>query len=87
MDDMIDHVSKNQQQFYKTFEIHRHLQQATNHLARGIDSSGAGGFRTSIGGAASGGEGYVFNGLKVVDREGFSAANRARSEILRASRG
>ena len=39
------------------------------------------------GGAASGGEGYVHNGLKVVDREGFSAANRARSEILRASRG
>lgn len=87
MDDMIDHVSKNQRQFYNTFEIHHHLQQATNHLARGIDSSGAGGFRTSIGGAASGGEGYVHNGLKIVDREGFSAANRARSEILRASRG
>ena len=86
MDDMIDHVSKNQRQFYNTFEIHHHLQQATNHLARGIDSSGAGGFRTSIGGAASGGEGYVHNGLKVVDRQGFSVANLARSEMIKASK-
>lgn len=87
MDDMIDHVSKHQQEFYKTLELHHHLQQATNHLSRGLDASGAGGFRTSIGGEASGGEGHVYNGLKVVDREGFSKANRARSEILRASRG
>jgi hypothetical protein len=87
MDDMVDHVSKHQQDFYKTLEIHHHLQQATNHLSRGLDSFGAGGFHTTIGGEASGGEGHVYNGLKVVDREGFSKANRARSEILRASRG
>ena len=87
MDDMIDHVSKHQKQFNDTLEIHHHLQQATNHLSRGLDSSGAGGFTTSIAGAAAGGEGHVFNGLKVVDRQGFSAANRARSEILRASKG
>jgi hypothetical protein len=87
LDDAIDHVSKHQKDFYKTLEIHHHLQQATNHLSRGLDSSGAGGFRTSIGGAASGGEGHVYNGLKVVDREEFSKANRARSEILKASKG
>lgn len=87
MDNMIDSVSNNQRKFSATLEIHHHLQQATNHLSRGLDSLGAGGFRTSIAGATSGGEGYVFNGLKIVDREGFSAANRARSEILRASRG
>jgi hypothetical protein len=87
MDDAIEHVSKHQQHFYKTLELHHHLQQATNHLARGLDATGGGGFRTTIGGAASGGEGHVHGGLKVVDREGFSKANRARSEILRASRG
>jgi hypothetical protein len=63
------------------------LQQATNHLSRGLDSSGAGGFTTSIAGEAAGGEGHVYNGLKVVDRQGFSVANRARSEILKASKG
>lgn len=87
LDDAVAHVTKNQQNFNKTFQVHYHLQQATNHLSRGLDSTGAGGFRTSIGGQASGGEGHVYNGLKVVDREGFSKANRARSEILRASRG
>jgi hypothetical protein len=87
MDSAINHVSKNQQHFSKTLEVHHHLQQATNHLARGLDATGGGGFKTSIGGQSSGGEGHVYGGLKVVDREGFSKANRARSEILRASRG
>jgi hypothetical protein len=52
-----------------------------------LDSGGGGGFSTHINGAAAGGEGYVAHGLKVVDREGFSKANRERSAILRASRG
>ena len=38
-------------------------------------SAGAGGFHTRIGGQASGGEGYVGNGLKVVNRTAFSKAN------------
>lgn len=83
----LSHVDSNKEHFAKSLEIHHHLQQATNHLARGLDSHGAGGFGTRISGKASGGEGYVANGLKVVDREGFSKANRERSEILRASRG
>ena len=83
----ISHVTKNKAHFEKSFAIHHHLQQATNHLARGLDRAGGGGFHTRIGGKPSGGEGYVANGLKVVDREGFSKANRERSEILRASKG
>jgi hypothetical protein len=83
----LSHVSKNASHFAKSFEIHHHLQQATNHLARGLDSSGGGGFNTRISGKAAGGEGYVANGLKVVDREGFSKANRERSAILRAGKG
>jgi len=83
----IAHVTKNKEHFAKSFEIHHHLQQATNHLARGLDAAGGGGFHTKISGKASGGEGYVANGLKVVDREGFSKANRERSAILRAGKG
>lgn len=87
MNAAISHVSKNAPHFAQSFEIHHHLQQATNHLARGLDSSGGGGFNTRISGKAAGGEGYVANGLKVVDREGFSKANRERSAILRAGKG
>jgi hypothetical protein len=83
----IAHVAKNKEHFGKSFEIHHHLQQATNHLARGLDAAGGGGFHTKISGKAAGGEGYVANGLKVVDREGFSKANRERSAILRAGKG
>lgn len=83
----LDHVSKNAPHFKKSLQIHHHLQQATNSLARGLDTHGAGGFATRINNAPSGGEGYVAGGIKVVDREGFSKANRARSEILRAGRG
>ena len=83
----VSHVTKNKSAFEKSLAIHHHLQQATNHLARGLDHAGGGGFHTRISGKASGGEGYVANGLKVVDREGFSKANRERSAILRASKG
>jgi hypothetical protein len=82
----IGHVLNNRKEFAKTFDIHHHMQQATNILARNLDRHGAGGFTTHIGGKAAGGEGYVSNGLKIVDREGFSKANRERSAILRASR-
>ena len=78
------HVEKNKKSFGQTLDVHHHLQQATNHLARSLDKSSSGGFDTRIGGKATGGEGYVGNGLKVVDREGFAKANRERSAILRA---
>lgn len=87
MNAAISHVNSHKKAFGKSLEIHHHLQQATNYLARGLDHAGGGGFHTRIGGKAAGGEGYVANGLKVVDREGFSKANRERSAILKASKG
>lgn len=87
MNAQLAQVDKHKKEFQQSFQIHHHLQQATNHLARGLDRAGGGGFTTHINGAPAGGEGYVAHGLKVVDREGFSKANRERSAILRASRG
>ena len=81
----LNHIDKNKKHFQKSLDIHHHIQQATNELARSLDRHGAGGFHTKIAGKESGGEGYVANGLKIVDREGFSKANRARSEILKAA--
>lgn len=82
----IGHVLNNRKSFAKAFDIHNHVQQATNIMARNLDRHGAGGFTTHIGGKASGGEGYVSEGLKIVDRQGFSKANRERSAVLKASR-
>ena len=82
----LSHVDKNKKAFDKTFDIHHHLQQATNHLADSLDRSSAsgGGFQTRIGGQASGGEGYVGGGLKVVNRTAFSKANLIKNVGLRA---
>lgn len=87
MNAQLAEVDAHKKAFERSFQIHHHLQQATNHLARGLDKAGGGGFTTHINGAPAGGEGYVAHGLKVVDREGFSKANRERSAILRASKG
>lgn len=86
MQDDLDHVDNNQNDFYKSFDIHDNIQRATNIMARGLDRHGSGGFTTHVDGKAAGGEGYVANGLKIVDREGFSKANRERSKQLKASR-
>ena len=86
-DASVKHVDANKAAFERSLKIHNHLQQATNILARSLDKHGAGGFSTHINDEEAGGEGYVANGIKIVDREGFSKANRARSEILRANRG
>jgi hypothetical protein len=82
------HVDKNKKAFDRSFEIHHHVQQATNHLADALDKSSAhgGGFQTRIAGKASGGEGYVGGGLKVVNRPAFSKANFARSAELKAGK-
>ena len=80
------HVDKNKKAFDKSFDIHHHIQQATNHLADALDKSSAsgGGFQTRIGGQASGGEGYVGGGLKIVNRPAFSRANLLKNVNLRA---
>jgi hypothetical protein len=82
------HVEKNRKAFDKSFQIHHHVQQATNHLADALDKSSAhgGGFQTRIAGKASGGEGYVGGGLKIVNRPAFSKTNFARSAELKAGK-
>jgi len=82
------HVDKNKKAFDKSFEIHHHVQQTTNHLADALDKSSAhgGGFQTRIGGKASGGEGYVGGGLKIVNRPAFSKANLIKNVALRGEK-
>lgn len=82
------HVDKNKKSFDKTFDIHHHVQQATNHLADALDKSSAhgGGFQTRIGGKESGGEGYVGGGLKIVNRPAFSKANLLKNVNLRGEK-
>ena len=80
------HVDKNAEHFNRSFEIHHHMQQATNALADSLNKTAHGGVRTEIDGKESGGEGFVAKGLKIVNRDEFSKANRARSAILRAKK-
>ena len=82
----IAHVKANKKAFQNTFNIHHHVQKATNTLARALDKNSASEIGTKIGGKQSGGEGYVGGGLKIVDREGFSKANRERTAILRGKK-
>jgi len=70
----LSHVDKHKGAFQRSFDIHHHVQQATNHLARGLDAASKHPFQTSIEGNKSGGEGYVANGVKIVDRENISKA-------------
>jgi hypothetical protein len=85
-DSDIAHVDRNKEAFDRSFEIHHHLQQATNALARNLNSTAHGGIETKIGEKKSGGEGFVAKGLKIVDREEFAKENRARSALLRAKK-
>ena len=80
------HIDDNKEAFQRSFDIHHHLRQATNHLARSLNSTAHGGYKTTIGGNPSGGEGFMTGKHKVVDREEFAKANRARSAILKAGR-
>ena len=50
-----------------------------------LDAASKHPFQTSIEGNKSGGEGYVANGVKVVDRAGFSAANLKASDKIKRS--
>ncbi|MEI7420374.1 MAG: DUF6267 family protein, partial [Actinomycetes bacterium] len=81
------HVKGNKKAFDKSLQIHGHVQAATNLLARGLSKTAHGGYHHAIEGQETGPEGFVANGLKIVDRgeSGFSRANLARSAILKAS--
>lgn len=85
-DELVNHVDKNKEAFDRTFQIHHHVQQATNALAGSLNKTAHGGVETSIGDKKSGGEGFVAKGLKIVNIDEFTKANRARSAILRASK-
>lgn len=85
-DTHLAHIDKNKEAFQRSFDIHHHMQQATNALADSLNKTAHGGVATEIAGKASGGEGFVANGLKVVNREEFGKANRARSALLRAKK-
>ena len=85
-DASIAHVEKNTEAFNRSFQIHHHFQQATNALANALNKTAHGGVSTEIGGKVSGGEGFVAKGLKIVNRDEFTAANRERSKILRAKK-
>jgi len=78
------HIDANKKAFARTFQIHHHLQQATNTLANSLSKRAHGGFEHKIAGEKADPEGFVAGGLKVVDRKGFSEANFKRSEALRA---
>jgi hypothetical protein len=83
----LSHVKGNKKAFDRSFKIHGHVQAATNLLARGLSKTAHGGYHHAIEGQETGPEGFVANGLKIVDRgeSGFSRANLARSAILKAS--
>ena len=85
-DATINHIESNKNAFQRSFDLHHHMQQATNVLARSLNRSASGGYTHHIGEKESGPEGFVAKGLKIVDREEFSKANRARGALLRASK-
>ena len=85
-DAALAHIERNREAFDRSLKIHGHMQQATNALANTLNKTAHGGVRTEIAGKESGGEGFVAKGLKIVDREEFSKANRARSAILKAKK-
>jgi len=85
-DAALAHVNKNKKAFDKSFKIHGHVQEATNLLSKALAKTAHGGYGHAINGEETGPEGFVAGGLKIVDRKGFSAANRARSAVLRASK-
>ena len=85
-DASVAHVDTHKDAFNRSFEIHHHMQQATNALADSLNKTAHGGIRTEIGGKESGGEGFVAKGLKIVNRNEFSKANRARTAILKGKK-
>ena len=85
-DEHLTHIDNNKDAFNRSFEIHHHMQQATNALADSLNKTAHGGVRTEINGKESGGEGFVAKGLKIVNRDEFSKANREKNALLRAKK-
>ena len=81
MNDVDEHIGK----FDKTFDIHHHIQQATYATADALSKTAHGGYKHTIDGNESTGEGFVAGGVKFVPRK-FTEANRKRSAILRAQK-
>lgn len=75
-----EHISKNKSAFAKTFQIHGHLQAATNLISRQLGAQAHGGYDHTIDDKPTHPEGFVANGLKIVDRQGFSAANLLKGD-------
>jgi hypothetical protein len=85
-DAALSHVDTNKEHFKRSFDIHHHVQQATNLLANSLNKTAHGGYEHHIGEKESGPEGFVANGVKVVNRTEFSKANRARGALLKAQK-
>jgi hypothetical protein len=82
----LDHIDTHNDSFKRSFDIHHHVQTATNLLANSLNHTAGGAFEHHIGEKKSGPEGFVANGLKIVNRQEFSKANRERTAILRAGK-
>jgi hypothetical protein len=82
----LGHVDTHNDAFKRSFDIHHHVQTATNLLANSLNHTAGGDFEHHIGEKKSGPEGFVANGLKIVNRQEFSKANRERTAILRAGK-
>jgi hypothetical protein len=85
-DQQLTHVDRNKEAFDRSFQIHHHLQTATNILADSLNNTAHGGVETEIAGKKSGGEGFVAKGLKIINRKEFSKANREHSALLKAKK-
>lgn len=85
-DDSLSKIESNKDAFKKTFAIHHHIQTATNMLANSLNDTAAGSFDHHIGGKKSGPEGFVAKGLKIVNRQEFSKANREKGALLKGKK-
>lgn len=81
----LNHVDEHMGKFDTTFAIHHHIQKATYAVADALSRTASGGYKHSIGGQESTGEGFVSNGMKFVPRA-FTVANRKRSAQLKAQK-
>ena len=81
----INHVNDNLEKFDRTFDIHHHINQATQAVANALSKTAHGGYSHKIDGQEAAGEGFVSGGMKFVPRA-FTEANRKRSAELKAQK-
>jgi hypothetical protein len=81
----INHVNDNLEKFDRSFDIHRHVQQATYTVADALSKTAHGGYSHHIFGQEAAGEGFVSGNAKFVPRK-FTEANRKRSAELKAQK-